>query len=69
MQLDVRLTSLRSVIICRFVTVMSTQRAEVTFSQGTPSLNVKLFMYPNLIAMWVGPNDTISTADSDVELN
>ena len=30
---------------------MSTLRAEDTFSQGTPSSNVELFMYPNLIAI------------------
>ena len=48
---------------------MSTLRAEDTFSQGTSSSNVELFMYPNLIALWVGPNDTISTVDSDVELD
>ena len=47
---------------------MSTLRAEVTLSQGTPSSSVERFMYRTL-AMWVGPNDTISTVDSDVELD
>lgn len=42
---------------------------EGRYADLRPSSNVKLLIYRTRILISVGPNDTSSTVDSDVELN